>query len=116
MSEVYHRELERIAIKTGDKIDIISVDAIHYLEAQDDYVEIHADDKKYLKQQTMKYYESALKSDRFVRIHRRFIVNITEILVLEKYGKETYVAILKNGDRLTVSATGYKRLKDVLEI
>ena len=116
LSEVYHRELERIAIKTGDKIDIISVDAIHYLEAQDDYVEIHADDKKYLKQQTMKYYESALKSDKFVRIHRRFIVNITEILVLEKYGKETYVAILKNGDRLTVSATGYKRLKDVLEI
>ena len=116
LSEVYHRELERIAIKTGDKIDIISVDAIHYLEAQDDYVEIHADGKKYLKQQTMKYYESALKSDRFVRIHRRFIVNITEILVLEKYGKETYVAILKNGDRLTVSATGYKRLKDVLEI
>lgn len=116
LSEIYHHKLERIAIKTGDKIDIISVDAIHYLEAQDDYVEIHAYGKTYLKQQTMNYYERALKPEKFVRIHRRFIVHITEIARLEKYGKETWVAILKNNDRLTVSASGYVKLKNVLDI
>ncbi len=116
LSESYHHELERIAIKTGEKIDIIPADAIQYLEAQDDYVEIHSDGNKYLKQQTMNYFGRALQQEKFVRIHRRYIVNINEIDRLEKYGKETWVANLKNGDRLTVSATGYSRLKKVLEI
>ena len=107
ISSEYHRDLERIAVKSGDKIDIIPLDRIEYLESQDDYVEIHSSGKKYLKQQTMKYYESVLDPALFVRIHRRFIVNIQEVQGLEKYGKETHVAILKNNDRLTVSAAGY---------
>ncbi len=116
ISSECHQELERIAVKSGDKIDIIPLDRIEYLESQDDYVEIHSSGKKYLKQQTMKYYESVLDPALFVRIHRRFIVNIQEVKGLEKYGKETYVAILKNNDRLTVSATGYVRLKEVLNL
>ena len=36
--------------------------------------------------------------------------------LMGKYGKETHVAILKNNDRLTVSAAGYTRLKEVLNL
>jgi len=116
MSGTYHTDLERIAVKTGDKIDIIALDKIDYLESQDDYVEIHSEGKKYLKQQTMKYYEEALDKTKFIRIHRRFIVNVPEIVGLEKFGKETYIAILKTGDKLSVSSTGYSLLKKVLSI
>ena len=116
MSENYHQKLDRIAVKTGGKIDIVSMDSIDYLEAQDDYVEIHSEGRKFLKQQTMKYYETALDPDKFVRIHRRFIVNVSKIVRLEKYGKETYTAILKNSKQLTVSAAGYSKLKTTLEI
>lgn len=116
LSENYHQKLDRIAVKTGGKIDIVSMDSIDYLEAQDDYVEIHSERRKFLKQQTMKYYETALDSDKFVRIHRRFIVNVSKIVRLEKYGKETYTAILKNSEQLTVSAAGYSKLKTTLEI
>ncbi len=115
MSEIYHPSLERIAVKTGDKIDVISLSEISYFESQDDYVEIHSKGKKYLKQQTMKYYEEALDKS-FIRIHRRFIVNVSEIVGLEKFGKETYVAILKAGETLSVSASGYKLLKNILKI
>ncbi len=116
MSGAYHSSLERIAVKTGDKIDIISLDKINYLESQDDYVEIHSEGKKYLKQQTMKYYEEALDKTKFIRIHRRFIVNVSVIIGLEKFGKETFIAILNNGDKLSVSSTGHSRLKKVLSI
>ena len=116
LTELYHQDIERIAVKTGDKIDIIPLSQVDYLESQDDYVEIHSKGKKYLKQQTMKYYESVLNPDQFVRTHRRFIVNIKEISGLEKYGKESHVAILKNNDTISVSASGYSKLKGVLNL
>jgi len=116
LAELYHQDIERIAVKTGDKIDIIPLNQVDYLESQDDYVEIHSKGKKYLKQQTMKYYESVLNPGQFVRTHRRFIVNIKEISGLEKYGKETHVAILKNNDKILVSASGYTKLKGVLNL
>ncbi|SOE20112.1 LytTr DNA-binding domain-containing protein [Spirosomataceae bacterium TFI 002] len=89
---------------------------IPYIEAQDDYVEIHAQSKKYLKQQTMKYYEKVFDNKVFVRIHRKFIVKVTKIKKLEKYGKETYLAILHGGELLNVSAGGYQKLKGVLGV
>ena len=105
----FREHLTRIVVKTGHRIDIIDVKEILFLEAQDDYVEIHTTNQRLLKQQTMKYYERALDDKQFVRIHRRFIVNITAIDKLDKFGKETFLAQLKNGAQLSVSAAGYAK-------
>ncbi|SOE20110.1 two component transcriptional regulator, LytTR family [Spirosomataceae bacterium TFI 002] len=116
-TELPHKEAQnRIVIKDGAEISIVPVDEVRFIEAQDDYVEIHAQSKKYLKQQTMKYYEKVLDNKVFVRIHRKFIVKVTEIKKLEKYGKETYLAILHGGEQLNVSAGGYQKLKGVLGV
>lgn len=112
----FRDHLTRIVVKTGHRIDIIDVKEILFLEAQDDYVEIHTVNQRLLKQQTMKYYERALDDKQFVRIHRRFIVNITAIDKLDKFGKETFLAQLKNGVQLSVSAAGYAKLKHVLHM
>lgn len=43
-------------------------------------------------------------------------VKAGQISGLEQYEKESYIAILKNGAKLKVSKSGYKRLKDVLKL
>lgn len=106
--------LDRIVVKNGSKIIIISLDKIEYIEAQDDYVAIHSEGKKYLKQLTMKYLESSLPKDQFVRVHRSFIVSIDQIDRLEAYSKDTYIAMLKGGQKISVSRSGYNMLKEVL--
>lgn len=106
--------LERVVVKTGSKIQVVAVDRIHYLEAQDDYVMLYTDDGKYLKQWTMKYFEDHLNSTQFVRIHRSYIVKIEQIARLEPYEKASYVLILKDKTQLPVSKTGYATLKDAL--
>ncbi len=106
--------LERIAIKTGNRIKIIYVGEIQYLEAQDDYVMIYTGDGKYLKQQTMKYFESHLPSSSFVRIHRSYIARIDFIEQIELYEKDAYIVKLRNGHTLPVSKSGYLRLRDAL--
>lgn len=107
------KTLERVVTRLGTKVTVIPVDRIHYLEAADDYVMIHSELGRHLKEKTMKYFEAHLPQGRFVRIHRSYIVNLSEIKSLELYSKDSYIAILKNGDKLKVSAEGYRRLRQV---
>lgn len=106
--------LERIVVRLGAKIKIILTENIKYLESQDDYVMIYAQDGKYLKKKTMSYFEKHLDPNDFVRIHRSYIVRVDQIGQLELYGKDSYIAALKDGSKLSVSRSGYNRLKQVL--
>ena len=75
---------------------------------------IHYTGGKALKQETMKYYEENLPNTDFVRIHRSYLVRIQQIKKIEPYGKDTHVAVLESGDRLPVSRSGFKNLKEGL--
>jgi len=109
-------KISRVVIKDRSKINIVPVEDIIYIDSQDDYVEIHTPDGRYLKQKTMKYFEKNLDPLIFVRIHRCHIVRVDQIVRLEQYEKESYIAILKNDTKLKVSKSGYKRLKEILDI
>ncbi len=108
--------IERVVVKTGTKIKIIPVDEIHYIQADDDYVQIHTADGSYLKKDTMATFEKRLDPAVFVRTHRSFIANVACIDRIEPYEKESYLAVLKSGARLNVSRAGYARLKQILEM
>lgn len=109
-------KLERIVVKTGNTIKIIPVDEILYLEADDDYVNIHTEKGAYLKNKTMAYFERELDARQFVRVHRSYIVRIDLIARLEPYEKDSHIAVLTNNARISVSKTGYGKLKAVLGI
>ncbi|HTM24561.1 MAG TPA: LytTR family DNA-binding domain-containing protein [Vicinamibacterales bacterium] len=105
---------ERVLIRDGANVHVLPVDAIDYVEAQDDYVAFKAAGKQYLKDQTLSAVETALDPARFVRIHRSFILNIDRISKVELYAKDSRVAILRDGSRLPVSRAGYARLSELL--
>ncbi|HEY2648397.1 MAG TPA: LytTR family DNA-binding domain-containing protein [Puia sp.] len=107
-------EQHRVVVKLSGKIRIIPVDDIHFLEAADDYVKIHTKDGAFLKNKTMAHFETVLNKNQFVRTHRSFMVNVTEITRIDPYEKDNHLAILKSGGRVPVSKTGYVKLKSVL--
>lgn len=109
-------KIERIAVRTGSKIQVIPADQILFLEADGDYVKIHTKEGNFLKEKTMRYFESALSENKFVRIHRSFIVNVDMIQKVEYYDKENHVAVLKNNERLKVSGSGYKLLRKAINL
>lgn len=108
-------KLHRVVIKKSGKIHVISTGNISFLEAQDDYVMIYTNDGKYLKQQTMKYFEKHLDPEQFVRVHRSYIVNVTSIERIEPYEKSNYILILKDGNKVPVSRSGMQVLKENLD-
>jgi two-component system, LytTR family, response regulator len=106
--------VNRIVVRKANSISIIPVDQIKYVEAQDDYVMIYHSAGKALKQQTLRFYEENFPKSDFVRIHRSYIVRVEEIKRIEPYGKDNHIAILQSGDKLPVSRSGYKHLKEEL--
>jgi two-component system, LytTR family, response regulator len=108
--------LQRIAVKSRHKVSVIPIDDIIYMEAEGDYVMLHTKDAKHLKEKTMKYFESHLDPTRFIRIHRSYIVNAQFIDRIEYYDKENYAVLTKNGAKLRASTSGYKILKQALNM
>ena len=106
---------ERIVVRDGTRVQIIPVGKLDYAEAQDDYIALASQGKKYLKQQTISSLESSLDPKNFLRIHRSYLVNLERVVKLEPYTKDSHVAILNDGTRLPVSRAGYGRLRSLLE-
>ena len=106
----------RIVVKVGNKIKIIPVSQINYLEAADDYVKIVTAEGSFLKKRTMNFFEQSLTNWQFVRIHRSYIVNTQLITRIDAHEKDSHLVLLNTGARLPVSKTGYSKLKEVLGI
>jgi two-component system LytT family response regulator len=107
-------KLNRIVVKKGSSISVIPVSDILFLEAQEEYVMIYSGQGRFMKHQTMHYYESHLPENEFVRIHRSYIANITKISKLEPYDKDSYIAVMPPDHRLRISRTGYRKLREKL--
>lgn len=108
--------LDRISVKDGSRIHLIHLEELLYIQASGDYVALFTTDGQYIKDQTMKYFESHLPANLFIRIHRSCIVNSEQIMRVELFGKESYQVRLKTGVCLRASLTGYKLLKERLSL
>jgi len=108
------KRLERLAVRDGVKIHIITIENLDYIKAQDDYIALHSGNRNYLKQQTISNIESQLDPARFARIHRSYIVNLERIVRIEPLAKDNHVAILKDGAQIPISRSGLARLKMLL--
>ena len=108
--------IDRITVKDGSRIHLINVSDLHYIQACGDYVTLVTPEGQYIKEQTMKYFEAHLPQTIFVRIHRSTIVNVTQISRIELFGKENYNLFLKTGEKLRVSLSGYRLLRERLEL
>jgi len=105
----------RMVVKDGASIRIIPVTDILYLEAADDYVKIFvAGGGKFLKKMTLARAEAALDPQRFVRVHRSYIIPVSGVARIEPYERESHLAVLHSGARVPVSKSGLARLREVL--
>ncbi len=102
---------ERVVVKQGSIIKIIPVHEIQYLESADDFVKIHTPGGAFLKNKTMAFFEQTLDPAQFVRTHRSYMVQINQITRIDPYEKDSYVAVLRAGQKIPVSRSGYPRLK-----
>lgn len=98
----------KITIPQQDGFQVLNVADILYCKADDNYTEIFLENKKILVSKTLKYFEEALSTYAFARIHKSYLVNVNEVVKYRK-GKGGSV-VVSNGKELLVSASKKKEL------
>lgn len=68
-----------IYVRHHEKMVKVAIQEIFYIEAERNYCRIHAKEKEYLLVMTLKDMEEKLPQNYFLRIHRSFIVNLSQI-------------------------------------
>jgi two-component system LytT family response regulator len=107
--------LDRLLIRDRSNVHVIPIGQVDFVESQDDYVSIRAAGKSYLKEQTISDLEQQLPETSFVRIHRRYLLNISRLAKIELSEKDSRIAILLDKTQLPISRSGYAKLRAVLD-
>jgi len=113
-NNIYEGYQHRIVVKDNGLIRIIPAQDIFYIEANDDYIKIVTDNGSYLKKSTLSHIEQTLDPQQFVRVHRSYLVPVTQLMRIEPYEKESHIALLHCGAKVMVSKSGMAKLKSLL--
>jgi two-component system LytT family response regulator len=106
--------LERILIRDRDQVHVVAIDKVECIEAQGDYLAIHAEGKCHLKPQRISEIEEQLDGAQFLRVHRSFIINLAHLQAIERPGPDRHAARLRSGKRVPISRSGYERLRTLV--
>jgi two-component system LytT family response regulator len=108
------RQLERFAVRSGERTIFVPVDEVDWIEAFQNYVRLHAGPAAHLLHVPMNTIETVLDSGRFLRIHRSHIVNLRRIAQLWSIAHGQYVIELESGQRLQSGRTYGERIRRAL--
>jgi len=98
---------DRLAVKSGGRVLLLRIEEIDWVEAADNYVNLHAGGESHLLRETMNAIEKRFPADQFLRISRSCIVNLDRIKELQPLFHGEYTVILRDGTRVTLSR-GYR--------
>jgi len=101
LEQVRPAQRERLVIRSAGKIQFVAIDDIDWINAEDNYVRIHAAGKTYLMRETVGGIEERLDPARFVRIRRSTIVRIDRIREIRPLMNGTFELMLEDGTRVT---------------
>jgi two-component system LytT family response regulator len=96
---------ERFAVRTGRGVRFVKPDEVAWVEAEGNYVRLHAAGGNHLVRGTMKGIAARLDPRRFVQVHRSALVNLDRVARLEPWFHGEFVVVMDDGARLTSSRT-----------
>jgi two-component system LytT family response regulator len=101
----------KLAIRDGARIVRVDVDAIQWIDAAGDYMCVHANDTTHVLRGTMSELEQRLDAQRFQRVHRSTIVNLSRVKELRPHQNGEYFLVLDSGHELKLSRSYKDKVK-----
>jgi two-component system LytT family response regulator len=105
------KHLSRLAIRSGGKTFFVAMSDVDWMQAAENYVELHVGNAKHLAHLSMQSLEETLDPSQFLRIHRSYIINVSRVKEMENAGRGEFVFVLRSGERLQSSRTYHDRIK-----
>ncbi|MEP7063265.1 MAG: LytTR family DNA-binding domain-containing protein [Betaproteobacteria bacterium] len=105
--------LARIAVRTLDRIVIVPVSDIVRIDAEDNYVRIHAG-RAYLHRETLAGLVARLDPSRFLRVHRSHAINVDRVRELKPLVHGEYRIVMADGSSITSARSCRARIQAAL--
>ena len=96
---------DRIAVQSPAGTTLLRTEEIDWIEAADNYAQVHTGARSYLVRASMQALERRLGPARFARIHRGTIVNLDRVRELQPIFAGDWRVVLSSGAKLRVSRT-----------
>jgi two-component system LytT family response regulator len=105
-----------ITIRQWNRMHLVRVEDIDFVEAEDNYVVVHAASRTYKGRDRISDVESQLDSRRFVRIHRSTIVHVAKIREVQPLSHGDHAVVLHGGKVLRVARSRRQALGAALGV
>jgi two-component system LytT family response regulator len=105
------KHLARVALRASGRISFVNVEDILYVQAAENYVQLHLKAARHLLHVPIATLESSLDPEMFLRIHRSLIVNVKQVKELETGPHGEYIVVLQGGIRLQSSRSYHETIK-----
>ena len=103
-----------ITVRQWNRVHFVRVEDIDFVEAEDNYVVVHAASRAYKGRDRISDVASQLDARRFVRIHRSTIVHVAKIREVQPLTHGDHAVILRNGKVLRVARSRRQALEVAL--
>ncbi len=111
---IKNNNLKKITVNIGERLYVISLNDIDYIEASEKETLIFSNQKKYVSKIKISKWEEMLKENNFYRCHRSFIVNLDKITEIEQWFNSSWILKIKNyTTAIPVSRNNIKELKEL---
>ena len=111
---IKNNNLKKITVNIDERLYVISLNDIDYIEASEKETLIFSNQKKYVSRIKISKWEEMLKENNFYRCHRSFIVNLDKITEIEQWFNSSWILKIKNyTTAIPVSRNNIKELKEL---
>jgi len=108
--------LDRVAVRVDGVLKIVRVADVDWWETDGNYIRLHVGGTSHLIRMTAASIEPQLDPRSFIRIHRRYIVNVDRIVEVQPWFAGDAIIVLRNGAKLRLSRTYRERLHNRLGV
>jgi two-component system LytT family response regulator len=105
-----------LTVRQWNRVHLVRVEDIDFVEAEDNYVVVHAASRTFKGRDRISDVESQLDSRQFVRIHRSTIVHIAKIREVQPLSHGDHAVILRSGKVLRVARSRRQALQQALGV
>ena len=103
--EKNERGSDRILVRDRDRIRLVRAHDVDWVESEANYVRLHVGAASYLIRGNLGKLEEKLAAFGFVRVHRRFLVNVERVMEVQPWFGGDAVLVLSNNAKVRLSRT-----------
>jgi two-component system LytT family response regulator len=112
--EQQNEYVDKVSVKSKNKIILVPVDEIVYLQADKNYILINTKSSQFKIRETLGKIQEKLNPVKFIRVHKSFIVNKNFILELEPVFNQEYLLKLTSGKKIPTGSTYKDIVKKII--